>query len=215
MTTLSLGPARNGWRFWGMWMLASLAGLVAYLILMSPLMIFLTGLFDARQMPLWLGMSLEVISMVGLGAAIGAAQWLVLRRVLQHTGWWVLATLAGYCLLFLLPNVLPLGAVLPESEAIGRIVGGVLFALTGIGMGVSQWLVLRGRVAHSGWWIGITLGGWVLAYLATGLMYVTGLYIEPMDMAFAFFIPIAVAGGGLVLLLRRQALDGKIQPSVF
>ncbi len=39
-----------------------------------------------------------------------------------------------------------------------------------------------------------------LAFALTGVFNLSGRYIEPMDMVFAFLIPVAVAGVGLVWL---------------
>ncbi len=41
-----------------------------------------------------------------------------------------------------------------------------------------------------------------LAFALTGAFNLSGRYIEPMDMVFAFLIPVAAAGAGMVWLLR-------------
>ena len=43
--------------------------------------------------------------------------------------------------------------------------GLVLATLTGLLVGLLQWLVLRNRVSHAVWWIPVSLVGWYLAWL--------------------------------------------------
>ncbi len=203
MTVLNPTWIRPGWRFWVLWMLASIAGVFLAILILTP-MNWLLFAFENRAIPEWLGISFALIGAVALGGAIGAAPWLVLRRWIARSGWWVLATLLGYGLLLVLPSVFPLRALIPEGELTGPLTGAIMFVVTGAGMGILQWLVLRGHVVRAGLWIAITFAGWVGAYLLTGLFIILGLYIEPMDMLFAFLVPVAVGGVGLVGLLRMN-----------
>jgi hypothetical protein len=124
-------------------------------------------------------------------------QWLILRGHLPRTGWWILATLVGYsapmALRWMAPGLEP-----------PWLVGAAMYLTFGIVLGVLQWLVLRGRVDRASWWIAISIGGWMLAFALTGLAVVSGLYVEPFDLLAAFFVPVAVAGGGIMWLLRRS-----------
>lgn len=83
--------------------------------------------------------------------------------------------------------------------------GMVIFLEFGVILGALQWLVLRGRVDHAGWWIAISLAGWAMAAALIDLAYISGLYVEPFDLLAAFLVPVAVAGGGIAWLLRRSA----------
>jgi hypothetical protein len=77
-----------------------------------------------------------------------------------------------------------------------------VFLLFGLVLGVAQWLVLRRRVPQAGWWIAITIAGWILAFLLVGVAYLSGLYVEPFDMLADLLVPTIVTGIGMLWLLR-------------
>ncbi len=204
MTTLYTTSGHPGWKFWALWMLASIAGVIAAIIVLTPMNWVLLP-FENREIPAGLNSSFALIGVIALGGGIGAGQWLVLRRWLTGSGWWVLATLLGYALLLGLPTLVPLGATLYEIGLKGPITGAIVFVITGAGMGILQWLVLRrARIPGAGVWIAITLAGWAAAYIITTLLIVSGLYVEPMDMVSAFLVPVAVAGAGLTAMIRMK-----------
>ncbi len=58
------------------------------------------------------------------GAAIGTAQWLVIRRGLRSAGWWIPATSAGWALAGIVAGIL------------SGLMGG---AVTGVGRDVGVW----------------------------------------------------------------------------
>ncbi len=214
MMTLYTTSVQSGLRFWGLWMLASIAGVIAAIMVLAPMnWLLLTS--GNRAIPAWLDLSLALFGAAALGGGIGAGQWLVLRRWLARSGWWVLATLLGYSLLLVLPPVVRLSAFTPPGRLASAMTGALMFVVTGAGMGVLQWLVLRrARIPGAGVWIAITLAGWASAYIITTLFIISGLYMEPMDMLFAFLIPVAVAGAALARMLRMKlhpALDHGIQ----
>ncbi len=80
-----------------------------------------------------------------------------------------------------------------------------MFLTFGVILGILQWLTLRGRVYQAGWWVAISIAGWLAAFALTGAAIVSGLYVEPFDMLAAFIVPIAIAGAGIIWLLRRAA----------
>ncbi len=202
MATMDMPRARTGWRFWLEWMGMNLAALVVYVVAMIPLSAALAvpgPAFPAERGYPWLGQFIMSAGSILLGLALGIAQWLVLRKHLKRIGGWLLATTVGYALPFIV--VFPLG--FPVTEPIW--LAGVLMLLWfGVLLGVLQWLVLRNRLEHAGWWIPISIGGWLLAFVLTGAAYVTNVYVEPFDLFAAAFVPIAVAGAGLAGMVNRQ-----------
>lgn len=205
MATLSFDRAQPGWRFWLIWMGASTAGVIVYALIIPVLFGVINALAPMQQLEnitpeqRWVGVAIALLGYGALGAAIGLAQWLVLRRYLRGTGWWVLATLLGYALPFILIRSMP-----PSEQP--WLAGTSMFLMLGTTLGILQWLVLRGRVRHAGWWIAISIAGWLAAFALTGAAIVSGLYVEPFDLLAAFLVPVAVAGAGIVWLLRRAAL---------
>ena len=92
--------------------------------------------------------------------------------------------------------------ILPPSQV------GLLTTLSfGIFLGVCQWFVLRGRVPYSEWWIAINLGGWVATFVFGAVSEYAQFSIESVlgmiSFAISMLVPFAVAGGGMVWLLRQ------------
>lgn len=74
-----------------------------------------------------------------LGAAFGAAQWLVLRRRVARAGWWVPANILGFAAGSALAAALPVDDV-PAHFVGGAVLGAILGAVTG---GALLWLLAQ------------------------------------------------------------------------
>ena len=202
MITPLTNPARQGWRFWLIWMAASIFSALVFLILAPVLYGLLIALVPALQNApaapeqQWLVTAINLLSIAVLSSLIGAAQWWVLRQYLPHCGWWIPATAIGYTLPLALMQLIQPGT--PDW-----LTGAVMFLLFGGTLGVLQWAVLRGRVDHAEGWILLSLGSWLLAYVLTGVAYLTGFSLESFDLLAAFLVPLGATGAGLIWLLRR------------
>lgn len=175
-----------GLRFW--WMIAGVTGLGVGLGLLVALIKPLAPLSSILN-------STTVVVMAGavVGASLGAAQWLVLRRHLPRAGWWVLATFLGMAVGFALVNVNfdPMDIITP-----GFVVGAPL--------GTTQWLVLRRHIPRAGWWVLATLGFTVCFYsaLAFAAMVVSAVAFysgapESSVLLTWFLVAVVVVGGAL------------------
>lgn len=95
------------------------------------------------------------------GAILGAMQWLVLRAYLNGAGWWIAASAAGWMVGF------AAGAELAQRlgmvEAWFGLAAGVM---TGLSLGIFQWIFLRRRVTRSGVWLPVSVFAW-----ASSLIY--------------------------------------------
>lgn len=123
----SEGPQQRpafDWLLWLKWVLASTLGWVAAVLL--PTNIAFT-----------------------FGAAIGAAQWVILRSLFRQAGWWIVGSTVGWAL-----GQVLITAVFPVQDMFlqGAVLGGTL--------GLAQWLVLRRWVHRAGWWIIVSAVGW-------------------------------------------------------
>ena len=155
---------------------AVLAGMVA-----SYALIFVAkGLNPDLNEDRFMGWGLMAV----LGAFVGAAQWLVLRRRVPRAGWWIPATAAGLwagtTLAFRLTGMrLP---ILPFQLLLGG-------AVTGFILGLVQLLVLRpGRRGAAIWLLAGALG-WLL------LTFVTGESLDRTTDLFALgAVPAALSG---------------------
>ncbi len=93
----------------------------------------------------------------------GALQYGLLRSYLPHMGRWVFATVAGW-LLGILLIALPdwLGWIDAPLNSLD-----LILLMMGLAIGLTQWLILRRRIARAGWWIAANALGWGLVGLIT------------------------------------------------
>jgi hypothetical protein len=202
-------PTRPGWRFWLWWMLATLVGAAAGMFLSFPLQVMLETLIGTEITTPWTTAQTALIvlfkgaegGVMGLGMGLG--QGWVFRKHLAQTGGWVLAT--GLALFLQ-------GAFrwsLPYETPPWQV--GVITAFSfGVFLGACQWCVLRGRVPNAGWWIAISMAGWVAALAVEAISEYAQFSIEsPSGMALfavSLLVPFAGAGAGMVWLLRQAPL---------
>ena len=101
-----------------------------------------------------------VLGGVATGAVIGLAQWLVLRRRLALTPWWIAATAAG------MGVGLALGIALLGADTAG-ITLPLRGLVTGAGIGIAQFTLLRGSTARALVWPLVVACGWAIGWLVT------------------------------------------------
>jgi hypothetical protein len=139
-------------------------------------------------------------TMLFVGLGMGLGQWLLLRKYLKHSAGWILAT--GLAMLleglfrWSLPPDTPPGLIGPLTVPTGAVL-----------LAVCQWFVLRGRVPHAGWWVVICIAGWVptvaFAIAAEYLQLSSESLFAIVMIAVGAILPLAVAAGGMVWLLRQ------------
>ena len=134
----------------------------------------------------------------------GVLQWLVLRRLIDDTGWWVLVSVGAVAIV----GVLVFGLGLIDRD-VGWVLG---IAVGWIVLGALQWLVLREQVAGAGWWVLANLLGLIVAGPVVG--FVTWATGAPADSALggflrwlAFGAAYGVVTGSALSWLLRQRLD--------
>ena len=222
MATMRIERTGSGWRLWLQWVLASMlgfgvgaamAGFFANSISItstnctqSSWDTFIDRLtnYPCNQQTLVL-LSMVII----LGLAGGFMQWLILRRWIPGTGWWVPASALNFPAAPAVANgVLILGGGLSSAAPI---LLGILIAILS---GILPWLVLRRRLTRAGWWIPAHwLGSLVSVYLgvvgfhAVGLI---GLYQLSWAAAGAMFgVGLGAITGVTLVWLLRQPIPGK------
>jgi hypothetical protein len=94
------------------------------------------------------------------GAAIGMAQWLVLRQVIPVDLRWVIVSGVGLAV----GLALGLGLIGTETAGMALVYRAVI---TGLVIGLAQWLLLRDYVPLSGWWILVIGAAWAMAWTIT------------------------------------------------
>ncbi len=93
--------------------------------------------------------------LISLGVWLGAAQWLVMKRLIPQPNRWAVATIIGFVLcavIMTLVNFLRLGGI-------GILNNLLWMAVMGSVVGVSQWWILRKHYSKAGWWILATAAG--------------------------------------------------------
>lgn len=210
------------------WVLLTAAGGLAYAVPVSAVHWLATTigiLGPASQAGDWALPALAVTAALcgmAMGATVGAAQWLALRRRLSGAGWWVAGTAAGYGALGLLPlaagaaapgwsgwaltlvaNGKPhwLARVEPSSTAASWPAGAVTLVVFGAVLGTAQWLVLHRRVKGAGWWVAAMAADWFLGALLSA---------EPAAAVLGSWLAPAVVGGGVMAWLL-----GRGRPATF
>lgn len=147
MKAASTTRSAGGWSFWGGWALAFVGfplGGVAAAALVGPITTPLAGAIGGAL----------------TGAVVGAAEWLALRRRLSLSPWWIAATALG------------MGAGLALGIALlGASVDGAALPLrgliAGLGIGIGQFLLLRGVGSRAPIWPLVVALGWALGWLIT------------------------------------------------
>ena len=84
---------------------------------------------------------------------------------------WVAASTAGIVLGFVLLYglIFAAKAVAPDVNE-DRLLGWALLPVLGTTLGAAQWILLRRRLRHAGWWIPATTGGWIVVMAAGALV---------------------------------------------
>jgi hypothetical protein len=137
------------------------------------------------------------------GMMMGLGQWLMLRRRVRRTGWWILATALAW------------PAAIWASWGLEGLVGNwggwyPGWAVIGAVVGLAQWLVLLRRVRWSGLWvlataIGSYLGSWVTALLPSGTADVWSLdnpFLAPAGAVYGAILGGATAAVLILLFFR-------------
>lgn len=198
---LSVERTDTGWFFWLKWVLGSTIG---WIVVFALSFVAIGAVVEA----LWgnpetafgedslafaaVLTAVFTVSFVGLGSV----QWLLLRRRLGRMGWWAPASGVGG----LIVAVLYFALVGVVGEVANEIIHN---AAAGTVVGLLQWRILRGRVAHAQLWVPVTALGFVLA--GGGAAVVSA--VTGMDAGDSAMIGIpamsALTGAGMVWLLRQ------------
>jgi hypothetical protein len=101
-----------------------------------------------------------ILSEFAVGLVVGLAQWIVLRKRIERSELWVLASGIGWAA--------GRGLVVALFPAEATVLAGGALGAT---LGLAQWLVLRGRVIQSWWWVVVSALSWGMAL--TGVLGAT------------------------------------------
>ena len=169
--------------------------------------------------------AIGLLHLVGalVGTVIGVAQWLVLRPYIRHPNRWIIVTIVGAMVGWMvgvkasvfLALVTGLGT---RGLSLSIFFEGVLLlgAWVGLMLGFAQWFVLQANLPGAGWWIPANIVAWALglavAFLGIGMAKQAGWdAIALAGTGFAGILSGAVVGaitGAVLVWLMRSHLRG-------
>jgi hypothetical protein len=193
--------AHVGWLFWPQWVLANAVG------------------WGVGWSVAWTSHELLSGQPVGGlfgGVCLGLLQWMLLRRQIPRADWWIWANAVGWGVGWGVAVAVGWEAIL-RPMARGAAAGAAGWAAIGIGVGLLQWMVLRGQSSRAGWWVLVSAGGWAVGgaldrplFLVLGRVWDTreGIGRLVLEMVVPWGITGAIGGAvtglALVWLLRQH-----------
>jgi hypothetical protein len=206
----------NGWMLWERWVLATSVGefIGLGLVAAGSAIINTIETINIHGVLLTIGI-LE-------GASLGFTQWLVLRRYIKHSGWWVLATTVGALIAWLVGLFVSLILLVEFADGAANVVArntallngvALLGAVVGAVLGVSQWLVLAAHIRKAIWWILANALAWsiglIVAFVGAGMVEPDGFSAKAALIGATTGITVgavigAITGVVLVWLLKRR-----------
>jgi len=177
----------GGWSFWFRWLIATVIGWVVGLILAIVLSYAVVSLFFDETTNLIVGLA--------LGAGVGLAQMIAVRKILPLTWRWVWGAAAGIGLPFVIAVVID-EMWFSEAETFEAgfvIVGAVGGALAGL----IQQGALRSHTSLAKWWILASPVSWGLAWLANIVLGEAGIAVGGIVLG-------AVSGAMLIRMVDEK-----------
>ena len=169
-----------------LWLFATLLGMGL------PPFLFFDFIIYSDQINLFCGLPFA------MGATMGVAQWLVLRRHFQGISAWIIASTLGGGVGFSLGGGIPLAYLFARflqaymylgqpQNSIGDIISSLsifptiavlllIGLLLGLVVGISQWMVLRRYVRYAGWWPAVSS----VAFALTPALILVPLYFSEL-----------------------------------
>ncbi len=157
------------------WLGAAFTGLLLSAI---PPVIIPFGIFDRPAT--WLGYLLPLLLGGGIGGAIGwlvgLLEYLALRHWWPQANRWVLGTSFGWALTYAVYMIFlfTMGNHIIEISGAQFSPTSTVFVLFGLGVGVGQWLALRGQLRQAGWWLFISTISWAATIGANNILSYLG-----------------------------------------
>ncbi|BAZ39612.1 hypothetical protein NIES4101_55660 [Calothrix sp. NIES-4101] len=162
----------SSWGLWERWIVATSIAEVIGLAIVAVVSLIVSQF----------GYIQGTFTLVGIleGIVLGFAQWLVLRRYIQHSRRWIIATVIGA--LFAWFSGLTVSALMAIAYAgvsdvtkTQAFIKGLFLLGAGLGamLGFCQWLVIKNQIRFSIWWIVANAIAWAVglfvAYIGVGM----------------------------------------------
>jgi hypothetical protein len=140
----------------------------------------------------------------GMGAGIGFAQWHQLRKYLKVNTYWILASIFGMTLPFLIVDQLSFGTYEQKLP--------VCIALGGLVVGLLQYLLLKPNLNGSQLWIAGSVISWILGSSMVFLVNYTKQLNHDLfnNLILALINLILILSGGVVIGLVSGAITKRL-----
>ena len=142
----------------------------------------------------------SLISGVIGGIVAGILQWLILRKQFTNASRWVVVTILGW----------GVGSLLLSFWVTSSGQMYISSAISGLAVGLFQWLVLRQHFENAGWWIPANVTDWIL-YIPIGLSILPLIKIDTIWGSGVYGVIVGamsafVTGIALIYVLRKPVL---------
>lgn len=197
---MSMNIDEPRWALYPLWIIQSFFCIpIAYLLDLVVLtiitllvgdFIYVNGVRHITEDYLFMYISIPTVSLL-----TGAVQYRLLHRYLPRMSGWVVATTGGWLLgvlLVIMPDWLHWRNGYRDLD--------LAFLSMGLAIGVAQWLLLRRRLSHAGWWIAANVVGWGLLALLTGDT------LDGYGFLLLGLLPASVTAAVLALLMKQATL---------
>ena len=155
------------WSFWAEWVVASTAGIFLSSVAIYALIFLAKAIVPGVNEDRLFGFAMFPF----LAVFLSTLQWIVLRRYVSRSGWWILATIGG----LIVAMAVSAGLVMLMSKALGlgnqeslQYVSPVVMTVVGLMLGLAQLFVLHRYIRQPHWWVLASTFGWFILSLIIG-----------------------------------------------
>lgn len=152
-----------------------------------------------------------LLSMLGSGVfalAISVAQWILLRRYISKSIWWLVSGTVGRAFGVLIGFIAVMMIIVQFDLQGGTWSYLAYVTIRGAVLGVSQWIILRQWRAKTGWWILGNAIGWMLVPIVADFFVGTTISNSIVSILL-YAIPGIITGALIVWILRQPIPEPK------
>lgn len=208
---------KDSWTLWEWWVLATVVGIFMGIAIVAAASVAVKALGIVNTAAL-----LHIVGALE-GAALGLAQWLVLRRYIKRIYGWIIATAIGAIAAWLigLKAIVVLILIFLDGGTVRSFSPGLLPTVFWVGawvgtlLGLAQWFVIRTHVRQGFLWVLVNALAWGLGLLT---VFTGANFVQPgeftLETVFVGLVAGATTGAvigattgiGLVWLLKPRLL---------
>jgi hypothetical protein len=185
------------WTFWVLWVVASTAAILVAVVVLYALIFLAKAIVPGVNEDRLFG----VLMFPVLAALLGLFQWLILRRQVRRSGWWIAATVLGILVgMAVTAGIVAVWRRMLVRELNMEQLAPMVLAVFGLSLGLAQLPVILRHIRGPALWVLASAAGWL------GLGLVIGRSIDrTTDILALGAVPAVVTGLALVWLWREPS----------